>query len=78
MRSGRDSVCIVWSEKRGKMTEIYLAENHLLLKTGYGNPEMHSRSACHVLVDLRGDMCVITEKYREVLFYGNSFQKRRI
>lgn len=37
------------------MTEIYLAEDHLLLKTGYGNPEMHSHSACHVLVDLLGD-----------------------
>ena len=44
------------------MTEIYLAENHLLLKTGYGNPEMHSHSACHVLVGLQGDMHVITEK----------------
>ena len=44
------------------MTEIYLAENHLLLKTGYGNPEMHSHSACHVLVGLQGDMRVITEK----------------
>ena len=44
------------------MTEIYLAENHLLLKSGYGNPEMHSHSACHVLVGLQGDMRVITEK----------------
>ena len=44
------------------MTEIYLAENHLLLKTGYGNPNMHSHSACHVLVGLQGDMRVITEK----------------
>ena len=44
------------------MTEIYLAENHLLLKTGYGNPDMHSHSACHVLVGLRGDVRVITEK----------------
>lgn len=44
------------------MTEIYLAENHLLLKTGYGNPEMHSHSACHILMGLQGDMRVITEK----------------
>ena len=44
------------------MTEIYLAENHLLLKTGYGNPDMHSHSACHILVGLQGDMRVITEK----------------
>ena len=44
------------------MTEIYLAENHLLLKSGYGNPEMHSHLACHVLVGLQGDMRVITEK----------------
>lgn len=44
------------------MTEIYLAENHLLLKTGYGNPQMHSHSACHVLVGLHRNMCVITEQ----------------
>ena len=44
------------------MTEIYLAENYLLLKTGYGHPDMHSHSACHVLVGLRGDVRVITEK----------------
>ncbi len=44
------------------MTEIYLAENHLLLKSGYSAPQMHSHSACHVLVGLQGDICVITEK----------------
>lgn len=44
------------------MTEIYLAEDHLLLESGYGNPEMHSHLACHVLVGLHGSMRVITEK----------------
>ena len=44
------------------MTEIYLAENHLLLKSGYGNPKMHSHSACHVLVGLQENVRVITEK----------------
>lgn len=40
------------------MTEIYLAKNHLLLKSGYGNPEMHSHSACHIIIGLEGDMKV--------------------
>lgn len=44
------------------MTEIYLGKNHLLLEAGYGNPEMHSHSACHVLVGLHGDMRVVTDK----------------
>lgn len=44
------------------MTEIYLAKNHLLLEAGYGNPEMHSHSACHVLIGLHGDMRVVTDK----------------
>lgn len=43
------------------MTEIYLAEDHLLLETGYYDPQMHSHSAAHVLVGLHGDMRVITE-----------------
>lgn len=43
------------------MTEIYLAENHLLLEAGYGSPKMHSHSACHILIGLHGDMRVITE-----------------
>ncbi|MCM1192349.1 MAG: hypothetical protein NC389_07950 [Acetatifactor muris] len=38
------------------MTGIYLAKNHLLLEAGYGNPEMHSHSACRVLIGLHGDM----------------------
>lgn len=37
------------------MTEIYLAKNHLLLKTGYCNPEMHSRSASHIIIGLEED-----------------------
>lgn len=44
------------------MTEIYLAQDHLLLKAGYGNPEMHSHSACHVLIGLYGNMRVMTEE----------------
>ena len=40
------------------MIEIYLAKNHLLLKSGYGNPEMHSHSACHIIIGLEGDMKV--------------------
>lgn len=44
------------------MTEIYLAENHLLLEAGYGKPEMRSHSACHVLISLYGDMRVIMDK----------------
>lgn len=40
------------------MTEIYLAKTHLLLKTGYGNPEMHSHSASHIIIGLEGNMKV--------------------
>lgn len=40
------------------MTEIYLAKNHLLLKTGYKNPEMHSHSASHIIIGLEGDIKV--------------------
>lgn len=40
------------------MTEIYLAKTHLLLKAGYGNPEMHSHSASHVMIGLEGDIKV--------------------
>lgn len=44
------------------MTEIYLAKNHLLLAAGYGNMEMHSHSASHVLVGLHGKMRVVTNE----------------
>lgn len=44
------------------MTEIYLAKNHLLLAAGYGNMEMHSHSASHVLVGLHGKMRVVTDE----------------
>lgn len=44
------------------MTEIYLSENHLMLQSGYENPEMHSHSACHILIGLRGGMEIILEK----------------
>ena len=45
-----------------EVTEIYLAENHLLLETGYHDPQIHSHSAAHILLGLHGDMRVITEK----------------
>ncbi|MCM1498889.1 MAG: AraC family transcriptional regulator [Clostridium sp.] len=44
------------------MTEIYLTKNHLLLEAGYGNPDMHSHSACHVLVGLHGDVRIMTKR----------------
>lgn len=34
------------------MTEIYLSSNHLMLQSGYGDPELHSHLAAHVLVSL--------------------------
>lgn len=40
------------------MTEIYLAKTHLLIKSGYGNPEMHSHSSSHIIIGLEGDMKV--------------------
>lgn len=40
------------------MTEIYLTKTHLLLKAGYGNPEMHSHSASHIIIAPEGDMKV--------------------
>lgn len=46
------------------MTEIYLSSNHLMLKSGYGDPQMHSHLAAHVLVSLNGTMEVLTEKQR--------------
>ncbi|MCM1543616.1 MAG: AraC family transcriptional regulator [Blautia sp.] len=51
------------------MTEIYLAKNHLLLEAGYGNPEMHSHSACHVLIGLHGDMRIVTDK-EDIICHG--------
>lgn len=44
------------------MTEIYLSDNHLLLQSGYENPEMHSHSACHILISLCGEMQIILDK----------------
>lgn len=35
-----------------------MSKNHLLLKAGYGNPDMHSHSASHIIVGLEGDMKV--------------------
>lgn len=35
-----------------------MVKNHLLLKSGYGNPEMHSHSASHIIIGLEGEMRV--------------------
>lgn len=48
------------------MTEIYLAKSHLLLKTGYGNPETHSHSASHIIIGLDGNMKVCINGKGEV------------
>lgn len=40
------------------MTEIYMSKSHLLLKSGYGNPVMHSHLASHIILGLEGDMKV--------------------
>lgn len=36
------------------MNEIYLAKNHLMIKTEYKDPEVHRHSAAHILVSLKG------------------------
>lgn len=36
------------------MNEIYLAKNHLMIKTEYKDPEMHRHSAAHILISLEG------------------------
>lgn len=36
------------------MNEIYLAKNHLMIKTEYKDPKMHIHSAAHILVCLDG------------------------
>lgn len=41
------------------MTEIYLSTNHLMLRSGYENPKMHSHSACHILISLCGEVQII-------------------
>ncbi len=38
------------------MTEIFLAQNHVLLKSGYGDPVMHQHQAAHILVALEGNI----------------------
>lgn len=40
------------------MTEIYLSSNHLMLRSGYGDPELHSHLAAHVLVSLSAPFAV--------------------
>ncbi len=36
------------------MNEIYLAKNHLMIKTEYKDPEVHRHSAAHILISLEG------------------------
>mgnify|MGYP004510486957 CR=1 FL=1 len=36
------------------MNEIYLAKNHLMIKTEYKDPEVHRHSAAHILISLKG------------------------
>ena len=36
------------------VNEIYLAKNHLMIKTEYKDPEMHRHSAAHILISLKG------------------------
>jgi len=43
------------------MTEIYLSENHLMLKSDYSDPNMHAHRAAHLLVSLSGEIRVLTE-----------------
>lgn len=41
------------------MTEIYLSTNHLMLRSGYEDPKMHSHLACHILIGLCGGFQII-------------------
>lgn len=43
-------------QREHKMTEIFLAQNHVLLKSGYGDPVMHQHQAAHILVALEGNI----------------------
>lgn len=47
--------------REDKMTEIYLAKTHLLIRSGYGDPQMHSHSACHIIIGLYGDIRVFAD-----------------
>lgn len=38
------------------MNEIYLAKNHLMIKTEYKDPEVHRHSAAHILISLKGPL----------------------
>lgn len=39
------------------MNEIYLAKNHLMIKTEYSDPEIHRHSAAHIVLSLNGPVC---------------------
>lgn len=42
------------------MTEIYDAGSHILIKSGYGNPDMHCHLAAHMILAVNGDMRILT------------------
>lgn len=51
------------------MNEIYLAKNHLMIKTEYKDPEMHRHSAAHILVSLKGPVRFQTDA-QEMMGFG--------
>lgn len=51
------------------MNEIYLAKNHLMIKTEYKDPEMHRHSAAHILVSLKGPVRFQTDG-QEMMGFG--------
>jgi len=42
-------------------TEIYLADNHLMIKTAYGDPAMHSHRAAHLIISTTNQLEVVTD-----------------
>lgn len=39
------------------MTKLYEANNHILIRTGYGTPGKHSHLAAHIIISLGEKMC---------------------
>lgn len=46
------------------ITEIYAADNHILIKSGYGDPKLHRHSAAHILIALKDTIEIVTEDAR--------------
>lgn len=42
------------------MTEIFDSTDHILILSGYGNPQMHKHQAAHILIALEGTITVVT------------------